>query len=111
MNYASKEIETYSPDNLIADSIHPIDTKAVSITTGSETFERGTLINAAGTMCSANEDVPIGILCESVTQSESETPSLIYISGSFNADAVIVGSATSVANFETKLRELGIYLK
>lgn len=111
MSYASKEVGTYTPDHLIADHTHPIDTKAVEIATGSSTLKRGTLINAEGDMCSANEDVPVGILCESVTQSESGTPAVMYISGSFNVDAIIVGNSTSVANFETKLRELGIYLK
>lgn len=112
MDKASQVIGTYTPDNLIADNIHPIDTKAVEIATGSATYARGTIINNAGKMCASSSDVPVGILCEEVTQSSgSTTQSIMYISGSFNADALIVDSSVTVKQFETVLRNLGIFLK
>lgn len=112
MDKASQVIGTYTPDNLIADNIHPIDTKAVEIATGSATYARGTIINSAGEMCSSSSDVPVGILGQEVTQSASETTkSIMYISGSFNADELKVGSSVTVGQFETALQNLGIFLK
>ena len=112
MGKASQVIGTIVPDNLIADNIHPIDTKAVTIASGSSTLVRGTLINSTGAMCSASSDVPVGILCEAVTQDESNTtPATVYISGSFVADEIIVDSAVSVSDFTKALQNLGIFLK
>ena len=53
MGKASQVIGTMVPDNLIADNIHPIDTKAVTIAAGSSTLVRGTLINDTGEMCTS----------------------------------------------------------
>lgn len=112
MEKASQVIGTMVPDNLIADNIHPLDTKAVEITTGSETYVRGTLINATGAMCTSNTDVPVGILCEAVAQDASATtPATVYISGSFVADEITVGSGVTVSDFATALQNLGIFLK
>lgn len=109
---ASEVISTYTPDNLIADNIHPIDTKAVDIAAGSATLLRGTLINSTGEMCTANSDVPVGILCDDVKQDASNTTKAsMYISGSFSADKITVGSSVTVADFTTALQNLGIFLK
>lgn len=112
MDKASQAIGTYTPDNIIADNIHPIDTKAVEIAAGSETYERGTIINTSGEMCSTSSDVPVGVLGENVTQTlGSTTKSIMYISGSFNAEELKVGSSVAVNDFATKLQNLGIFLK
>lgn len=112
MNKASQVIGTYMPDNLIADNIHPIDTKAVAIASGSSTLARGTLINATGVMCTEKADVPVGILCEDVTQDATNTTaSTMYISGSFVADEIVVGSSVTVSDFSAALQNLGIFLK
>lgn len=112
MGKASQVVGTYTPDNLVADNIHPLDTKAVEITTGSETFVRGTLISSTGSICTATSDVPVGILCEDVVQDASNTTkSVVYISGSFNADKIVVGSSVTVSDFAAVLQNLGIFLK
>lgn len=112
MSKASEVIGTYTPDNLIADNIHPLDTKAVEIATGSSTLVRGTLINATGAMCTEKADVPVGILCEDITQdASSTTASTMYISGSFVADEITVGSSVTVSDFSAALQNLGIFLK
>lgn len=112
MEKASQVIGTMVHDNLIADNIHPLDTKAVEISTGSATYVRGTLINATGTMCATSSDVPVGILCETVTQDASATtPATVYISGSFTESEITVGSSVTVSDFATALQNLGIFLK
>lgn len=112
MGKASQVIGTMSPDNLIADNIHPVDTKAINVAKGSGSLVRGTIVTAEGAMVTATTDVPAGILCEDVNQlSSAATPSVMYISGSFNADEVTVGSSVTVADFKTVLQNLGIYLK
>lgn len=112
MSRASEVIGTYMPDNLIADNIHPLDTKAVAIVSGSSTLVRGTLINATGAMCTEKADVPVGILCEDVTQHASNTTvSTMYISGSFAANEITVGSSVTVSDFSLALQNLGIFLK
>lgn len=112
MDKASQVIGTMVQDNLIADNIHPIDTKAVTIAAGSSTLVRGTLINDTGEMCTAQSDVPVGILCEDVTQDASNTTkSVMYISGSFVADEITVGSSVTAEDFSKALQNLGIFLK
>ena len=109
---AFQQVGEFTPDKLIAGNTHPIDTKAVEIATGSATLKRGTLINATGAMCSANEDVPVGILCDDVTQvSSGTTDTVMYISGDFKASEIIVGESTTVENFALELQKLGIFLK
>ena len=112
MDKASQVIGVMVPDKLIADNIHPFDTKAVEIATGSSTYVRGTLINATGAMCTSNTDVPVGILCETVTQDASATtPATVYISGSFTESEITVGSSVTVSDFATALQNLGIFIK
>lgn len=114
MGKASEVIGTYTSDkhHLIADNIHPIDTKSVNVAIGSNLLVRGTIVTAAGTIVESKTDVPVGILCEDVQQSgEATTPSLMYISGSFNADAVVVGSSVTASDFTVALQNLGIFLK
>lgn len=119
MKQACKTIGEYIPDNLIANSIHPIDVKAVQIAAGTEIYRRGTLINDKGTICNGSMvedkkvlDVPIGILCEDVEQVSSETTaSVIYISGAFNESEIIVGDDVTITDFEIELRKRGIFLK
>lgn len=109
---AFQQVGEFTPDKLIAGNTHPIDIKAIEIATGSDVLVRGTLINATGSMCIATSDVPVGILCDSVTQNSSGTTSaLMYISGDFKASELRVGSEVTVENFELELQKLGIFLK
>lgn len=112
MGKASKEIGICKPDYLIADSIHPLDTKAVEIATGSDVLKRGTLLTNAGVMATTDAETVVGILCEDVQQdSGSTTPATMYVSGSFVASEVITGDSVTAGTFENMLRQLGIYLK
>lgn len=112
---AFNDVGTFTPDKLIAGNTHPIDTKAVEIATGKATYKRGTLINSNGTICNKSGetlDTPVGILCDDVTQSSSETTkTVMYICGDFKASEIIVGADVKVANFEMELQKLGIFLK
>ena len=108
---AYQNVGAYVPENLIADGVNPINTKAVKIATGTSTFTRGTLINTNGTIC-ATSDTPVGILCEEVVQDGAvETESIMYISGSFYKDAVVVDAGASIDDFEIELQKLGIFLR
>ncbi|MDA3732381.1 hypothetical protein PBV87_12870 [Niameybacter massiliensis] len=109
---AFQKVGEFTPDKLIAGNTHPIDTKGVEIATGSGVLVRGTLINATGTMCTATSDVPVGILCDDVTQNSSgTTAALMYISGDFKASEITVGDDVTVTSFELELQKLGIFLK
>lgn len=112
MNNASKEVGIYTPDHLIADHIHPLDTKAVEVATGSSTLKRGTLLTSTGAMATASSDTVVGILCEDITQSSTDvTPATMYVSGSFVASELLTGGDVTATTFEIALRQLGIYLK
>lgn len=113
MSKAVQVLGEMTPDNLIADTIHPIDTESVEIETGSATLVRGSLITSTGALASASSDTVVGILAEDVAQnSASKTQATMYISGSFNADAITVsGSSVTAKTFKTALRQLGIFLK
>lgn len=102
----------FNPDKLVAGNTHPIDTKAVEIAAGTATYARGTLINSNGEICSANSDVPVGILCDEVEQvATGTTNTVMYICGDFKASEIIVDAAVQVEDFEQELQKLGIFLK
>lgn len=119
MEYACKQVGEYKPDKLIAGNTHPIDTKGITLSMGSGTYLRGTLINRQGTICNIQIveeeevlDQPIGILTDDINLSETDvTKVVIYISGEFRASEIIVGDDVTIDDFERDLRILGIFLK
>lgn len=112
MQNAVNKIGEFQPDNLIGGNTHPQDVKAVNLVAGTGILKRGTLLNKFGVMCSSSDDVPVGILCDDVElDADNPIDTVMYISGDFRANEIIVGEGLSSFDFELELQKLGIFLK
>lgn len=112
---AYQNVGECSSNNIIADSVHPVDTKQVILAAGTGKMAKWSLINKEGKLCnkvSQTLDVPVGVLCEEVIlDSSATTNSIMYTSGSLYADQIIVGTDVEITDFTEELRKLGIYLR
>jgi len=109
-----------TPDNLFADTTHPVDVKGVILKSGQGVLARGTvlgIISATGKAVAVDSSKSDGsekadcILTDTVDTSASDAVSSAYSSGSFNRKALVFGGTDTATKHETKLRELGIFLK
>jgi len=107
-------------DNLIAGTTHPIDTKSVVLQGGQGVVKRGTvlgIITASGLAVpvdstkSDGSEVADCILTDDVDTTDGDVVATAYSSGLFNRKALIFGGTDTVDKHETRLRELGIFLK
>lgn len=107
-------------DNLIAGTTHPIDVKSVVLKGGQGVLRRGTVL---GIITDSGLAIPVDstkadgsekadcILADDVDTSAGDTVATAYISGLFNRKALIFGGSDTADKHETRLRELGIFLK
>lgn len=109
-----------TPDSLFAGTTHPVDTKGITILTGQGILTRGTVIGIITTggkgkkVDSVSVDgsqVANCILTDDIDTTSADVVTSGYTSGLFNRDALVFGGTDTAATHETKLRELGIFLK
>jgi hypothetical protein len=115
-----EQIGEYNPINLIAGNQVPLLTEGVILATGGDVLKAGTVIallttDSTGKVVDGTKEDgtenPYGILTEDVSLSETETTkATVYVSGYFNADALIFGGTDTAATHKATLRTLGIYL-
>lgn len=119
----NNELYAVTPDNLIYDSKHPIDVKNISVAANQGTVKKGTVLALTNTdeylvfgtalvapqtsskaNCIVTEDVD--------TTSTGTTVNLtVYISGSFNKNALLVKTGSSLAASDIEdLRAAGIFV-
>ncbi len=107
---------TYTPDKLIADNGIPTTAKGIKVAKGEGFLKRGTLMGQAadGTYKRTDSAEGIGadcILTDDVAATLSDVVTTAYVSGTFNRAAIILPEGKNIADHETELRRLGIYLK
>lgn len=107
-------------DELIFDDKIPFVTKSVKLKQGQGVLQRGTVlgivtatgeavvVDSASTDGSQEADC---ILADTIDTTDGAVGYVAYASGRFNRKALIVGGADSAEDHESRLRELGIYLK
>ncbi|MDO6355288.1 head decoration protein [Caloramator sp. CAR-1] len=118
------KIEEVRSDNLIADSIVPVLVKGITLEKGQGVLKRGTvlgIVTATGLAKVVDSSKTDGtenadcILADDVDTGDgsatTDFPAQAYISGCFNRNALIFGGTDTVEKHETRLRELGIFLK
>ena len=119
MNMYQKEGE-YTPDALIASNEFPILKEGIGLKAGQGTLKRGTLIvkgdDNAGYIAGKNETGKVyGILTDDADTGDKaegdNIPSVCYLTGVFNPDAVTVFEGKDVADYEEDLKKVGIYLR
>ncbi|MBE3586562.1 MAG: head decoration protein [Thermoanaerobacter sp.] len=124
MDLYTKQADSVTYDNLIAGTSIPLEIKSVTLKAGQGVIKRGTVlgiitasglavpVNSANTDGSQSADC---ILTDDVdTGDAGATTNVVataYSSGLFNRKALIFGGTDTAANHETRLRELGIFLK
>lgn len=119
-NLYSRQADSVSYDKLIADLIIDQELKSVTVATGQGVLKRGTvlgIITVSGKAVKVDSTKADGsqtancILTDDVDTTAADVVMTAYASGSFNRLALIFGGTDTAANHETRLRELGIFLK
>jgi hypothetical protein len=112
-------VENYTPDNLIAENIHPLATGTVTVISGEGKLSRGSVLmrNSNNKFVLADEDsgTPLGtaevILADEVDATSADAVANVYISGDFNTDALIVASGYTLSEADrVSLKNAGVYL-
>ncbi|MCI5882916.1 MAG: head decoration protein [Clostridiales bacterium] len=108
-------------DNLISGTKVGVLTRGIKLAAGQGLLKRGTLLYEKGDGTYATFDasvekiVPSGILTDDTDTGTSESDSDVvaeeYITGTFNPEAVIVASGTTLEDYTEELRRLGIFLE
>ena len=102
-------------DNLFAGDAEAV-TEAVTIKKG-EVIPKFSVVakNADGKVVTAAKDDATlklyGILAEDVDATDTNKESVVYLSGEYNSNTVIVSEGHTLEDFKVGLREIGIYLK
>lgn len=116
-------IGTFTPDNLIAGQEFPSLVKGVTLAKNQGIVKRGTvvgIITATGLAKPVDkskadgQQLPYGIVTDDVdtgTAATADSKATTYVSGVFNKKALLFGSTDTAADYETALRDLGIYLR
>lgn len=110
----------FMPDGLIADAAIPAKAKGIKVAKGEGMLKRGTLLGKAGDGTYRRTGVEIAesgsaigadcILADDVDATEAEVVAAAYVTGGFNAAAIILPEGQDVREHETTLRQLGIFL-
>lgn len=108
----------YVPDKLFASIKIPTKTVGIKLNGGQGILARGSVISLDTTKKgnladkSKTSDNLYGVLADDAITGESASDYVVaevYLTGDFNADALVFAAGTTLADYETKLRELGIY--
>ena len=111
--------ETFTPDLLIAGSNIGIITRDITLASG-QNLTRGALLGKITATskyilslsgASDGSQVPTAILVHDTNATAGDQKTAIYESGEFNAAALTLGTAHTIASVRDGLRDLGIHLK
>ena len=114
------DLETYTPDNLIAGDF-PLVTGDGTILTG-QNLKRGTvlakdsansnkLVPVDSASATASIQSPVAVLADDVDASEADAVGPLYLSGEFSESALIFGGTDTVDTHRDALRDLSIFVK
>lgn len=119
-NFYEKEIGSVNYDNLFAGTNVPVLIKSVTLKSGQGVLKRGTVL---GIVTNTGLAVPVDssntdgsekadcILTDNIDTGNEDIVITAYSSGLFNRNALIFGGTDKAEKHETRLRELGIFLK
>lgn len=108
---------TYSPDGLIAGNAHLLVGRKVTVASGAGVLPRGAVLGKITTGgkyllslsgASDGSQTPDLILAEAVDATSADVQALAYARGDFNANALTLGTAHTVASITEGLRAKGI---
>lgn len=105
-------------DNLFAGNVMPVITDSVTLKGGS-VYLRGMVVGLDGTGKASIVDStkadgtesPYGIVTDNIDATDGDVSAVLYLTGEFNADALIFKDTDTIEKFKTKLRNIGIFAK
>lgn len=116
----------FAPDRLVADNAIPLTSKGITVAAGQGFLKRGTLMgpdsNGRYRMSGSKEILGDGenssereIGCDCILTDDTDTASdavaSAYVTGCFDAAAIVLAEGADIKSYETDLRKLGIFLK
>lgn len=118
---ADQKLGTCETDNLVIDGKFPIDAVGVTIASGEGALARGTVVSMSdktkkcvilGTTAAGDETLtPYGIICDEADATSADFFAMVYRTGHFNREALIVDDDYTITEAdEAALRNGGIYL-
>lgn len=108
-----------NPDNLLAGDFDR-ETRTVTIVSGTAALTRGAVlgrVTASGkynlSLAAAGDgsEVPEAILAEDADASAADVEAPVYLTGTFNEDAITIGTGHTADSIRQGLRDKGIFLK
>ena len=117
-----QQIGEFTPDSLIASQEFPILKEGIGLKAGQGLLRRGSLIlkaEGAGYMAGAAQASAgkvFGILADDADTggdaSASNIPAVVYLTGVFDRDAVLVsGEGAAAGDYEDEMKGVGLYLR
>ena len=109
-------LETFAPDNLIADDKHTLATGTVTVKAQEGNLKRGTILmrdtNNKFVVADTSAGTAEVILAEDVdAKGNSDVVARVYVSGDFKAESLIVASGYTLAEADkVALKNAGIYI-
>ncbi|MDR2902500.1 MAG: head decoration protein [Lactobacillales bacterium] len=107
----------YKPDNLIAGE-YPTATRKATVT-GAD-LKRGAVLAKNSTtgkyvLCKKtgtnNENIPDAVLAEDADANGGDVEAIVYLTGMFNENALILDSSYTALELADKLRDKGMFIK
>jgi len=119
MNKLVNDVYKQDFDHLIADASFPINTAIILLAAGQGVLMRGAVVgkNDAGEAVLYGGDTvvkPEFILTDDVDTGDKvgdAMNAMVYVSGAFNRDALVLAGETKIDSIESELKTYGIYLK
>lgn len=115
----NETVGTYVPDNLIAGTQIPALSTTVTIKTG-QNLKRGSVLGIitaetkallVDTTAADGSKLARYVLAEDTDASLADVEALVYKSGQFCSDMLIVADGQSIASFVEDLRDVNIYVE
>lgn len=116
----------FTPDRLVADNAIPLTAKGIMVAAGQGLLKRGTLLGpdssgmyrVTGSKETLGEEAGTSekeIGCDCILADDADTASdavaSAYVTGCFDAAALVLAEGADIRSYETDLRKLGIFLK
>lgn len=107
---AMQEMQEMKADNLFAASqMMPVVADKLTVAQ-SGALVRGTLLTESGTVVGAGGQ-PFAVLAEDVDTTEGIKEAAVYLTGEFNANALVVASDATVDGVKANARKVCIFIK
>ena len=110
---AIPEINTMDYDDLFASQVMPVVSDTLKIAQAGF-LKRGSVLTSEGALVEVSEEGGAdvyAVLAEDVDTTDGETEAAVYLTGEFNATALVFKEGTTVESVKPYARKVGIFIK